>query len=108
MRAPAEKKNDQVGMTDMTDVPPSNPYNDPKGYQKAMGTILKELRREQGMVQEDIGDMIGLSQRSMSDLEAGKNAVMKHYINYADCVNLDFSVLVARARLWMEMNRLGS
>lgn len=49
--------------------------------QEKMGNFLKKLRQEYGYTQKDIGDMLGISDNSVSKWERGINAPDIYYLN---------------------------
>lgn len=98
-------------LTEMTDSNKDEPINDVDAYIKSMGDLLTKERKKLGLSQEDIGDhivktngQVGLSQRTMSNIETGKNHMLPYYIQYANLVGIDFAVLVAKARLLTQIN----
>ena len=49
---------------------------------KKIGTFLKELRKEKGMTQEQLGERIGVSNKTISRWETG------NYMPPVDCLNM--------------------
>ena len=96
----------EMESTLMSEDNPPKIYNDPEGYMKTLGTLLSRERKLKGLSQTDVGKEIGLSQRTMSDLEKGENPTFVHYVNYCNVVGADFAVMVARARTMLEMEKL--
>lgn len=81
-------------------------YNDPDAYMRALGTLLTRERKKKNLSQAAVGKQIGISQRTMSDLEKGENPTIFHYINYANVVGVDFAVMVAKARVLISMEKI--
>jgi transcriptional regulator with XRE-family HTH domain len=68
-------------------------------WKVALGQQLAMERKDKGMNQQSVAELLGISQRTVSEIERGLNPVIDHMLKYADLVGLDFAVLAARARV---------
>ncbi len=61
---------------------------------KAIGQRIKELRKEKGLTQEELGNICGLSYKFISDVERGKqNASVDSITSIAKGLNVQLSAL---------------
>jgi transcriptional regulator with XRE-family HTH domain len=68
-------------------------------WKNALGHQLALERKDRGLNQQAIAEQLGISQRTVSEIERGLNPVIDHMLKYAELVGLDFAVLAARARV---------
>lgn len=68
-------------------------------WKVALGQQLAMERKDKGLNQQSVAESLGISQRTVSEIERGLNPVIDHMLKYADLVGLDFAVLAARARV---------
>lgn len=67
-------------------------------WKAAIGQQLALERKAKGYNQTKAGGEMGWSQKTVSEIENGENSVLDNYIHYSMWADLDFAVLVARAR----------
>lgn len=68
-------------------------------WKVALGQQLAMERKDKGLNQQSVAESLGISQRTVSEIERGLNPVIDHMLKYADLVGLDFAILAARARV---------
>lgn len=68
-------------------------------WKVALGQQLAMERKDKGLNQQSVAEALGISQRTVSEIERGLNPVIDHMLKYADLVGLDFAILAARARV---------
>lgn len=77
-----------------------------KMWKEALGTQLAIERKVKGLNQQSIAEQLGISQRTVSEIERGLNPVIDHMLRYAELVGLDFAVLAARARVVVQARQI--
>jgi transcriptional regulator with XRE-family HTH domain len=77
-----------------------------KMWKEALGTQLAIERKGKGLNQQAIAEKLGISQRTVSEIERGLNPVIDHMLRYAELVDLDFAVLAARARVVVQARQI--
>lgn len=68
-------------------------------YRLAIMRVLVDERRHQNVTQVDIADHLGLGIRAMSKLENEGTDRLTHILAYANALDLDVAVVMAKARL---------
>lgn len=75
-------------------------------WKKAIGQELAVERKANDLGQEDMAKRLGVSRRTLSDVEQGKNGAIDNYINYAILLDVDFSFIALRAKMEVEKRML--
>lgn len=70
-------------------------------WKHAIGQQLQLERKRLGLSQGDLKERLGLSQKTISDIETGKTPTFDHFLRYCELLELDFAVMAARARVYM-------
>lgn len=74
--------------------------------QKQIGLFLKELRKQKGLTQEQLAEMIGVSDRTVSRWETGKNMPdLSILVELADYYEIDIREIIDGKRKGENMNR---
>lgn len=68
-------------------------------FRRALGEQLGAERRIREITQVDIAKAIGVTQRTISQIERGENPVLNHFVGYAEAMGVRFHLLAARAQL---------
>lgn len=76
-------------------------------YKVAIGEQLALERKAAGLNQTHIAEQLGVSRRTVSDIERGLNPNMDNFTNYCLLLGVDFALIVARARLAIKARNLG-
>jgi transcriptional regulator with XRE-family HTH domain len=71
-------------------------------WRLAMGQLLMLERRRLNLTQVDVSLRIGVTQRSVSEIERGLSPTVDHVINYCEAIGLGFPLLVAQAAMLVE------
>lgn len=67
-------------------------------WKKALGQEIAAAREESGLDQTELGNMLGLTRNSLSNLERGVTAKIDNYILACIALGIDFGILAVRAR----------
>lgn len=65
-----------------------------------LGICIKEAREERGLTQEALGNSVGLSRTSITNLERGKQKVLLHtFVNIANVLKVNPESLLPKTQL---------
>lgn len=72
----------------------------------ALGQQLALERKDQKLNQTQVAESLGLSQRTVSQVERGESPTIDHFLRYCELIDVDFAVLAARARVVVRSREL--
>lgn len=58
-----------------------------------LGKRIKELRKERGITQQQLAELINIDQRNMSAIECGLNFPTKHFVKIAKALKIELKEL---------------
>ena len=76
----------------------------PKSIYEALGAILREKRLAQGMSQDEVGKLVGLTRASISNIEAGTQRTLFHTV--IDLCRVVAPKIGAHILIWSAIQRL--
>ncbi len=80
---------------------------DIKMWKEALGQQMRLERKSKGMTQKEVAPLVGLSQKTVSQIEKGENPTIDNYIKYCETLGSDFAVIAARARVVIRARTIG-
>ncbi|WP_301527710.1 helix-turn-helix domain-containing protein [Corynebacterium variabile] len=74
----------------------------------SLGAVIRVLRRQKGMTQQQLADAVEVSKRSVVRVEKGEQSItMDTFGRYADALGMRPSDLLRQSEAWSETNLSG-
>lgn len=75
-------------------------------WHQALGGELAQARKDAGISQGEMADRLGIGRTTLSKVERGLNPTLPLFLRYALELEVDFSLIAARARLIVKARAL--
>lgn len=75
-----------------------------QNIKKLLGSRIKEIRKSKGWTQEELAEILGIDQRTISAIERGANFPTKNFIKIAEVFHIELKELFDFEHLELNSN----